>query len=94
MEKRLIRIAIIVGLILLIPLFGNIFTHEWNWSIVDFIIMGTLLFGTGLAIDFVSRNVKQPMYRMATVMAIIALCLAIWAQLAVDWVSQLLALFP
>jgi hypothetical protein len=40
-------VAVVTGLILLIPLVAMQFTNEVNWSVTDFILMGSLLFGTG-----------------------------------------------
>jgi hypothetical protein len=92
--KNIVRIVIIVGVILLIPLVMTI--HDgavegvgWNWTPIDFAVMGTLLFVTGLAIDFAVRKIADPLYRVAAVIAIVFACLAIWGQLAVGAVSQL-----
>lgn len=90
MKKDLIRIAIVVALILLIPLFGNLIVDGWNWSIGDFIIMGTLLFCTSLAINFTIKQITHPIYRILACAFIVLVLLAIWAELAVDAVSQLL----
>ena len=36
------------------------FTTEVNWNIMDFIVAGFLLLGTGLACNFVIQKVKNP----------------------------------
>lgn len=51
--KNVMIIAIIVGMILLIPLFGSLFAEVWIWGFEDFVIAFVILFCSGLAIDFV-----------------------------------------
>ena len=92
MEKNIILILIVVELILLIPLFGNIFIDGWNWGVGDFIVMGALLFGTGLLFYFAMRNISNAKYRILACISIIVVLLCIWVELAVDGVSQILAL--
>src|SRR5690606_21061001 len=90
--QTITRIAITVGLILLIPLFGNLFVDGWNWSIPGFIVVGALLFGTGLLIDFVARKIRNPFYRSLTIIAIVLALVLFWVELAVDGVSRILSL--
>jgi hypothetical protein len=59
------------------------FTDEVNWSPFDFAIMGVLLLGTGLIIELVFRNVQKTGYRVAIVLAVLAVFFLIWAELAV-----------
>lgn len=91
MQKTIIRVAIEVGIILLIPLFGNFFIEGWNWGVLDFVAMGLLLFIAGLAIDIAIRKFKnKPLYQVIAVLAILAILVLIWVELAVDAVSQFL----
>ena len=56
-NKRLIIILTAVVILLLIPFIAMQFTNEVDWKILDFTIMGVLLFGTGLAgIGMVARR--------------------------------------
>jgi len=82
-NKRIIVIVVSIAIILLIPLIAMQFTDEVNWNLTDFIVAGGLLFGTGLMIEVVLRKVKKPERRTAIVIAIIALLLLVWAELAV-----------
>lgn len=68
---------------LLIPLIAMAFTDEVNWAPLDFAIAGGLLLGTGLSIDFVIRKVTKIEYRIAISLAILAVLLLIWTELAV-----------
>jgi len=47
-NRNIIRIAVIVGLILLIPLTAMQFTEEVNWDLLDFALVGVFLFSIGL----------------------------------------------
>jgi hypothetical protein len=59
------------------------FTSAVKWGPFDFIIAGILLFGTGLAIEFVLRKVKKLEYRLALCAAILIGLFLVWAELAV-----------
>ncbi len=97
MKKNIIRILIVVGIILLLPLVltltgSGVDGIGFHWTFTDFVFMGTLLFITGLGIDFVLRKIKTPTYRVLAVAAVVLLFLAVWTELAVGAVSQLLTL--
>lgn len=90
MYKNITRIVTIVGLILVIPLIGNLTVDGWNWGVLDFVFMGSLLFGTGLLIDFAIRKIPNPVYKVLAVFSIIITLLVVWVEMAVDGVSQIL----
>ena len=54
----------------------------WHWTLSDFIIMGTLMFIIGLALDFTVRKVTKK-YRVIACIIIVIIFLLIWAELAV-----------
>ena len=99
-NKNIVRIALAVGLILLIPLGLTVLNPNshlnggegggWDWAPGDFLAMGVLLFGTGLAIDFAVRKLANPVYRTAAIIAIVSALFLIWVEIAVDGVSQAL----
>ncbi len=64
MQVNIIRIAIGTGLILLIPLIGNLFMG-WNWPAFAFPFWGAVLFGTGLTYELVARKGGTIAYRAA-----------------------------
>ncbi|MEQ8361881.1 MAG: hypothetical protein RIF39_03120 [Cyclobacteriaceae bacterium] len=82
-HKRFIGIGIIVAVILLIPLIAMQLTNEVNWSLMDFIVAGTLLLATGLMCEWVIRKVSSISYRIMICLAILVLLFLIWAELAV-----------
>ena len=87
-NKRLVSIVLAVPFLLLIPLILNQFSDGDDWSVGDFIIMGGLLLGTGLMIEFVLRKVKNIEHRLATCGGIVVVLLLVWAELAVGVFSS------
>lgn len=82
-NKRLFIIVFIPVLILLIPLIVMQFTNEVNWNLMDFVIAGILLIGTGLIFDFAYRKIKNKKYLIAFCVGLLLLLFLIWAELAV-----------
>ena len=82
-NKFLIFIILVVALLLIIPLIAMQFTNEVNWNILDFIVAGILLLGTGLAFNFVMQKVKNTKFRIAICLAILAYLFLIRTELAV-----------
>jgi len=95
-DKLMARPAIGTGLILMIPLVMTFVDRDkaagdgWRWSPMDFLVMGALLFGAGLAYELLARRVQDTRRRMLVGGAILAVVVVIWTQLAVGAVSQLL----
>ncbi len=82
-NKRLFIIGSIVVLILLIPLIAMQFSDEVNWDLMDFVVAGLLLFGTGLIFDLMLRKVNKPSIRIVLGITLLLLFFLIWAELAV-----------
>ena len=83
LTQRLATVMGIVALILLIPLVAMQFTKEVNWDLADFIIMGILLFVTGMAIEVVTRKVRSTKVKLALTLIILFVLFLVWAELAV-----------
>ena len=83
LNKRLIGILITIVLILLVPLIAMQFTNEVKWGVVDFIVMGGLLLGTGFTCELVMRKVKKFQHRVLLIAGILIVLFLIWAELAV-----------
>ena len=85
MPKRgkLIRILIITGLILSVPLIAMQFTEEVDWDFPDFILMGALIAGTGLLYELAAARIQNPLYRALVGLGLLFLLLLTWADLAV-----------
>ena len=82
-NKRLVLIVAAAVSILLIPFVAMQFTHEVDWKITDFVIMGVLLVGTGLLCELTIRKVKSTQNRIIVCGVILMVLFLIWAELAV-----------
>ena len=78
---RLICILLAVPALLLIPFFAMKFTHEVNWTAIDFITMGVMLLITGLAIEMALRLVRVTWMKAAAVLAILFGFVMVWGAL-------------
>jgi hypothetical protein len=89
--RRVTVWAIIVALILLVPLVAMQFTDEVNWTRSDFVVAGVLLFGSALIYELGTKNMTNTNNRLAVGIAVAAVLLWLWAELAVgvftDWGS-------
>jgi len=91
------RPAALTGLVLLVPLAmtivdrGTPVGQGWHWSPSDFLVMSALLFGAGVAYELLARRLPTSSGRSAAALAILSLVVAIWIELAVGGVSQLMA---
>lgn len=87
-NKNIIRIALATGFILMIPLIAMQFTKEVNWDLFDFVFMGTLLFGSGLTYELVSRKGSNTAYRTAVGVAVVTAVLLVWINAAVGIIGD------
>ena len=82
LQNNIIRILLVTGAFLMIPLLAG-----FPWTIMDFVAMGMLLFGTGFALDYGVRSVDKK-YRLVVGVAILGLFFVIWAQLSVNIIGK------
>ncbi len=80
-SKSAPRIALTTLAVLLIPLAAMQFTDEVNWTVLDFVVMGVLLFTVGLIYEFIVRKLDTK-YRIAGTVLLALGFLYIWAELA------------
>ena len=94
MEKQtklypsLIGVGLVTVLILLVPLVAMQFTSEVDWGPADFLIIGALIFSTGLAYVLLTRGAANTVYRIAAGLALGTTFLLIWANLAVGLIGS------
>ncbi len=81
-KKNILRIAVVTLLILIIPMVAMQISEGVDWDLRDFATMGVLIFGTGLALDWVVRKLDKKKRAIALI-AILAGFILIWAELAV-----------
>jgi hypothetical protein len=83
MNLTLIKRTLSPLLLLLIPLFGSLFSNQVNWSLFDFIVMGFLLGLTGLSIHFIIEKLRNKTFKIVTIIFALIIFLMIWVELAV-----------
>lgn len=82
MKKIFIILCATIGL-LLIPYITSQFNDEVNWSVVDFIIGGLMLFGLGMLLQFLMSKLNGKKYRVFVIIGVVVIFLLIWVELAV-----------
>jgi len=86
--KAAFRIALVTGIILLLPLLAMQFTDEVVWDLSDFIVMGGLLLGVGLAYEFVARRSEKAVYQTAVGVGLAGAFLLFWVNGAVGIIGN------
>ncbi|PTT39554.1 hypothetical protein DBR28_07195 [Chryseobacterium sp. HMWF028] len=81
-QKTLTIYALPLAL-LSIPLVGNLFSKEVNWSGYDFLTAGALLFTTAFLINLVRSRIKKQSQRVLISIFILLALALIWLELAV-----------
>ena len=81
--QRSVAIYSVAALILAIPFFAMRFTQEVNWSGLDFLVAGVLLFGAAFVLNRILNRVKGSGKRLLYVFLTLLILFLIWAELAV-----------
>ncbi len=87
-NKRIIRLALAVAIMLLVPLVAMQFTDEVDWDLADFAIMGVLLFSVGLAYELLARRSPNGMYRLGFGLGLLGAFLLFWVNGAVGIIGN------
>lgn len=87
-QKNLLRLVLVTACILAVPMIAMQFSDEVNWNLLDFVVAGALLFGTGLGFELVVRKAGSTAYRVATGLTFATLLLLIWMNLAVGLIGS------
>jgi hypothetical protein len=75
-SRPVARIALVTGVILLIPLLGMLFTNDVNWGVFDFVLAGVLLGGAGLLLHaLMTRKAGIVLTAFATAIGLAAIVL-------------------
>ncbi len=80
-QSIIVRPALGTVSILLIPLVAMQYTSEVNWTLSDFMVMGTMLLVVGILLELILRSKAK--YRIAAAIAVVLAFLWLWAELAV-----------
>lgn len=87
-RRQMMYVALGTAAILLVPLVAMRFSSEVNWTPFDFMVMGLLLGGTGLAYVLIARISDSIAYRAAIGLAVVAGFLLTWVNLAVGIIGS------
>ncbi|QXU48638.1 hypothetical protein KYG33_17885 [Chryseobacterium sp. D764] len=82
-KQKTVTIYALPLVLLCIPLLGNLFSKEVNWSASDFLIAGALLFTTAFLINMVRSKIKKQSQRILICIFILLALALIWVELAV-----------
>ena len=83
LPRSLLRLALAVGLLLLIPAVATQTTTEMNWGVEDFLAAGVLVFIAGASYLFVTRHAKSRNGKAAVALGVLLTLALVWAELAV-----------
>jgi hypothetical protein len=86
--RPFILLALAVIALLLVPLALMPLTQEVNWGLMDFMVMGAMLFITGAVIIIAYYRMPRKNFRVVAVSAVL-LFLWLWAELAVGIFTDL-----
>lgn len=82
-KQNIIRSILAAELVLLVPLVAMLFTDEVDWGVADFIVVGILLAGVGVAYQLIVTGIKNSSYQAAIGIVLAAAMVLIWLELAV-----------
>jgi tetrahydromethanopterin S-methyltransferase subunit F len=82
-NRIFIWVGILTGVVLLIPLLAMQFSDTVNWTLFDFIVLGTLFFVTSSLFAVAAQKGRSPKQRIIIGGILFAILLLIWAELAV-----------
>ena len=83
-DMRIFRRLAIGSIVLLaIPLLGTLMTDQFDWNIMDFVIMGSMLFGFNVTVSLVYKNIDDRTIRLIAVAVAIVVLILFWMELAV-----------
>jgi hypothetical protein len=87
-HRNILRIAIATACVLLVPAVAMQFSAEWDWGLFDFVFMGILVLGTGLAYELLARRAGTAAYRAASGVALAAAFILVWVNAAVGIIGK------
>lgn len=64
------------------------FTDDVNWDVFDFVLMGAVLFGIGLAYELIARRSEKTVYRVAFGVGLAGAFLLFWVNAAVGIIGN------
>ncbi|MES2473927.1 MAG: hypothetical protein V4601_13930 [Pseudomonadota bacterium] len=83
MTKSVLRVALITIAILMVPAIAMQFSDDMDWGPGDFLVLGALLFGTGLLYVLITERLASRGSRIAVGAGLAVALLTVCAELAV-----------
>ena len=87
-HRRVARLVLATGLILMLPLLAMQVTDQVSWSPADFAVAGGLMLGTGLLYQLAASRSGNVAYRAAVGLALGAAFILVWLNLAVGLIGS------
>lgn len=82
-KENIIRSVLAAELVLLVPLIAMLFSDEVDWGVADFVVVGILLAGVGVAYQLIVNGVKNNSYQVAIGIVLAVVMILTWMELAV-----------
>lgn len=82
LRKPLFGVALLTGVLLLLPVVAMRFTKEVSWGLGDFVVAAVLLLAAGSALVLAPR-LRNRVHRIGVVCLVTCALLIVWAELAV-----------
>lgn len=91
--RSTVRLTLATAILLLIPLIAMHFSNGVVWTLFDFFVAGSLLFGTGFIYLLVTRVLAAKLkdnlvYRVAVAFALFIGLFLVWSNLAVGIIGS------
>lgn len=86
-QKSTLRIAVIVGLIMLLPLLGNKYVDGFNWGPFDFLAWGGILVVVAMTFELIAKRGSMA-YRAAVGIACLTGAFLFWVNAAVGIIGD------
>ena len=82
LRKPLFGVALLTGLLLLLPAVAMRFTKQVSWGLGNFVVAAVLLLAAGSALVLATR-LRSRVHRIGIICLITLALLVVWAELAV-----------
>ena len=82
-RSSLFKVLGVTLILLLIPLIASLISDQEDWHVNDYILMGFMVFTTGLIGINVLKVIKNKKIRWITIALLCLVFLLVWAELAV-----------
>jgi hypothetical protein len=86
--RQVLRVAAVTAALLLVPAVAMRFTDDVVWTALDFSVAGTLLFGAGLAFEWVASRAPNLPAKAGAAAAVATALFLVWANLAVGLIGS------